>query len=176
MSERWRAVVAFEGIYEVSDLGRVRSIDRVIVRRDGQRQPITGRVLRPYIDPKYGHHQVDLRAGGVRRLASVHQLVLEAFVGPRPSGMEACHNSGDALDNRASNLRWDTHAENMRDMARHGTRRDSSGRCANGHVVGGENLRIELNRDGSYSKRICVTCRRETQRRYKAKKHQAVAA
>lgn len=56
-----------------------------------------------------------------RYTRSVHRLVLEAFVGPRPPGMEACHWNGDPTDNRLSNLRWDTHLSNVADAIRHGT-------------------------------------------------------
>jgi|HubBroStandDraft_6_1064221.scaffolds.fasta_scaffold203511_1 hypothetical protein len=52
----------------------------------------------------------------------VHRLVLEAFVGPCPTGMQACHFNGVRTDNRAANLRWDTPAGNSADMDRHGTR------------------------------------------------------
>jgi hypothetical protein len=51
----------------------------------------------------------------------VSKLVLEAFRGPRPPGMEGCHNDGNSLNNNLSNLRWDTHLANVRDMFRHGT-------------------------------------------------------
>jgi len=52
---------------------------------------------------------------------SVHRLVLLAFVGPCPEGMEACHENGDRTDNRLSNLRWDTRMANSDDRTRHGT-------------------------------------------------------
>lgn len=61
----------------------------------------------------------------------VHRLVLLAFVGPCPEGMEACHNDGNASNNRIGNLRWDVHSNNMQDMVRHGTcylaKRDARG-------------------------------------------------
>jgi hypothetical protein len=57
------------------------------------------------------------KAGNVR----VHRFVLEAFVGPRPPGMQGCHNNGNSLDNRLANLRWGTHADNVADRMRHGT-------------------------------------------------------
>jgi hypothetical protein len=55
----------------------------------------------------------------------VHRLILEAFVGPRPEGMEACHNDGDKTNNHWNNLRWDTHKNNLADRKLHGT--DSAG-------------------------------------------------
>jgi hypothetical protein len=50
----------------------------------------------------------------------LHRLILEAFVGPRPPGMEACHRNGDRLDNRLCNLRWGTPESNVEDKWRHG--------------------------------------------------------
>jgi hypothetical protein len=52
----------------------------------------------------------------------IHRLVLEAFVGPCPEGMECCHNDGNPLNNSLENLRWDTHKANMEDQLRHGSR------------------------------------------------------
>jgi len=51
----------------------------------------------------------------------VSHVILTTFVGPRPKGMEACHNNGNHSDNRVENLRWDTHENNLHDMAKHGT-------------------------------------------------------
>jgi hypothetical protein len=66
----------------------------------------------------YGHLSVVL---GRRNTRMVHTLVLEAFVGPRPPGKEACHGNGQPGDNRLSNLRWGTRSENIADAVRHGT-------------------------------------------------------
>lgn len=55
------------------------------------------------------------------RAIGVHRLILEAFCGPCPAGMEACHNNGDRSDNRIDNLRWDTRKANHQDKHRHGT-------------------------------------------------------
>ena len=68
----------------------------------------------------WGHRGVCL-AGGRYRL--VHHLVLEAFVGPRPAGMECCHYDGDPTNNRLANLRWDTSKANKADTKRHGRAR-----------------------------------------------------
>jgi hypothetical protein len=58
---------------------------------------------------------------GVHKTYYVHRLVLEAFVGPCPLGMECCHENGDRKDNHSHNLRWDTPAANQADRIRHGT-------------------------------------------------------
>ncbi|WP_422928621.1 HNH endonuclease [Singulisphaera sp. PoT] len=64
---------------------------------------------------------VGLRKGGKTFTRYVHHLVLEAFRGPCPLGMEACHGDGDSKNNRLDNLRWDTSKANKADMAEHGT-------------------------------------------------------
>lgn len=54
-------------------------------------------------------------------MCHVHHLVLEAFIGPRPPGLQACHNDGNKLNNAVTNLRWDTCKANAADRVRHGT-------------------------------------------------------
>lgn len=127
MTERWLPVLGFEGLYEVSDLGRVRAVERTLCY---ERICPSGRVVqvrRHYpavlLKPgtvKSGHKLVVLGRGNPRL---VHRLVLDAFVGPRPPGKEALHGDGDPANNRLTNLRWGTRSENMRDAIRHGTYR-----------------------------------------------------
>lgn len=126
MIEEWRAVVGFEGSYEVSDQGRVRSLPRSITyeKNTGPSRSVTkfwkGRVLRPGT-VKSGHQLVVLSIGNVKHSKFVHDLVLRTFVGPPPIGTECCHYDGDAANNPLSNLRWDTRLANVQDMVRHGT-------------------------------------------------------
>lgn len=68
-----------------------------------------------------GYAMVSIRHEGNRRCLLVHRLVLEAFVGPCPEGMECCHDDGNPSHNWIENLRLDTHAANMADARRHGT-------------------------------------------------------
>jgi len=112
--ERWRPVVGYEGFYEVSDLGRVRSVFH------GQGRRID-RVLKFSYD-KNGRPSVGLyKVKAEYRRRIVGPLVLMAFVGPRPSGLECCHGDGNQTNNRLSNLRWDTHASNEKDKIKNGT-------------------------------------------------------
>jgi hypothetical protein len=112
MSEQWRPIFGWEGCYEVSDHGRVRSLDRAVIAvtphgKLGVRR-FQGRVL---VAPPTlaGYPHVCFTAPGHhRRTKYVHDLVLSAFVGPKPKGMEVCHNDGDRLNNNLSNLRYDT--------------------------------------------------------------------
>jgi hypothetical protein len=68
-----------------------------------------------------GRRYIKVCAQGKKRNRYVAHLILEAFVGPRPEGLEACHNDGDLGNNRPDNLRWDTHAANIADKLKHGT-------------------------------------------------------
>ncbi|HTR92641.1 MAG TPA: NUMOD4 domain-containing protein [Trebonia sp.] len=115
--ERWKPVPGHEGAYEVSDLGRVRSLERWVTYRDGRGRRQRGRVLKLLAD---GNGYLRVNMAGVTR--HVHILVLEAFDQPRPAGMEACHGPGGKTDNRLSNLRWATRSENLgADKHRDGT-------------------------------------------------------
>jgi hypothetical protein len=123
--EQWRPIAGYEGAYMVSDHGRVRSLDRVITYRDGRTRFHPGRILRP--GDTGGGHIVYLGAG-IQNQKSVHRLVLEAFVGPCPPGMEACHWNDIRHDNRLENLRWDTHSANEFDKVRNGRHRRAGGK------------------------------------------------
>lgn len=131
MSERevWRPIEGFD-LYDVSNLGRVRSKSRSYERgewRHGRRQVVNlpDRILRGWIkqqNDQASSVQVALRCDGRTHEKRVHRLVLTAFLGPPPPGQEGCHNDGDPTNNRLSNLRWDTHAANVADSVRHGTK------------------------------------------------------
>lgn len=109
---QWRAVVGFEGRYEVSSAGQVRGIGR-----RSQRRPLA------LNEAKSGHLRVGLYISGRGRPKTVwvHQLVAEAFLGPRPDGQVACHNDGHPWNNDEQNIRYDTPAGNSADMVAHGT-------------------------------------------------------
>jgi hypothetical protein len=115
--ERWLPLVDYPG-YEVSDMGRVRSSYTI-----GPRPKLgdTPHILTPTRVLPTGYLFVALDGGRRRRTRGVHRLVLEAFVGPCPPGMQCCHGNGKADDNRLANLRWDTPKANHADKVRHGT-------------------------------------------------------
>ena len=127
--EIWKPIIGWEGLYEVSDHGRVRSLDRTVKTSKGHIRKVKGRVLRPHGRTKsLPYDIVTLTRGGrrgapgmIEEMPYVHTLVLEHFVCPRPEGMEACHNDGNGMNNHIDNLRWDTHKNNMQDQLRHGT-------------------------------------------------------
>lgn len=106
--ERWRNVRRAAG-YQVSDRGRVRSVTRTL--SDGRR--CGGTLLAQWADDD-GYLCVSIAGRPVR----VHLLVLEAFHGPRPEGLEGCHGPKGQKVNTEGNLRWDSRRENERDKRR----------------------------------------------------------
>lgn len=149
--ETWRPIPGREGIYEVSDHGRVRSLWRRT--SGGQHEGL----LRGSITAE-GYRRVELRRDGGRDPQYVHRLVLEAFVGPCPDGMEACHGPGGSLDNRVVNLRWDTSAENNHDIVRHGRNANvAKTHCLRDHELAEPNLIPSALRRGT---RQCLSCNR----------------
>lgn len=163
MTERWKPVLGFEGLYEVSDTGKVRSIPRQTATgmRGGRMlslQELPPSAGRPY---KIAH----LYKGNRRKAARVHVLVLEAFVGPRPDGMDACHNNDIPGDNRLENLRWDTKSANQQDMIRlRGHWAANKTHCPQGHLLEAPNL------VASSPGRRCWACSRESTDAWTAKR------
>ncbi|WP_408930790.1 NUMOD4 motif-containing HNH endonuclease [Corynebacterium axilliensis] len=157
-AEEWRDIPDWEGFYQVSNLGNVRSLTRTVTRSDGQLRTYQGRNLRPGTN-RLGYPIVILRKPGKVITAKVHRLVLLAFVGTCPKGQEACHNNGDRGDARLENLRWDTHSNNMLDRRGHGT--DHQARkthCPKGHPYDEENTKVIPSRPTA---RYCRQCHRD---------------
>lgn len=122
--EQWRDIPGWEGFYAVSTAGRVRSITRCVYARSprGAMAPriFTGRFLARSIG-KNGYELVSLSAPRRKRVyAYVHDLVLAAWKGPKPIGLECCHRNGVRVDNRIQNLRYDTRKSNAADRKSHG--------------------------------------------------------
>lgn len=155
--EIWKPVVGYEGLYEVSDHGRVRSLDRVIHFVDGRTQTHRGRELVGGIASN-GYRMIQLRKEKCGKSYTVHNLVLTAFEGPRPEGYVGCHYDGNKLNNRLDNLRWGTVSDNMYDSVRQGTHfwanREA---CSRGHRLEGPNVR---DRKDHPNARECKACHR----------------
>lgn len=178
--ERWLPVVGYEGLYEVSDHGRVRSLDRYIQRKNRSKPVfLPGRLKRQYSQPD-GRPSVNLAKDGHAKTRLVPTLVLIAFVGPRPAGLDGCHNDGDASNNRVTNLRWDTRSANCYDRVRHGRdHKRNRPDCPRGHLLAAPNLIAHLAAQGL---RGCLACSRARAAEHKARRagrpfdFQAVAA
>ncbi|MET8378015.1 NUMOD4 motif-containing HNH endonuclease [Streptomyces microflavus] len=145
-AEEWRQIAGYEGLYDVSNLGRVRSWSRL--KR--------GAALRP-LPNQQGYLSVALCSAGRVKYRKIHQLVLEAFVGPRPAGNVGRHLDGNLTNNVAGNLAWGTHSENMADCLKHGTHPEArKTHCPAGHEYSPENTVVRVN-----GKRRCRACQRE---------------
>lgn len=116
-TECWKAVPGYEGRYEVSDLGNVRSLNHMCPHRAGSRK-VPGKVLSPGPQAS-GHLSVSIGKGNSKL---VHALVLAAFVGPRPGNMDVLHLNHVPTDNRLCNLKYGTRSENLKMDYAAGTR------------------------------------------------------
>ncbi|MGH7743372.1 MAG: NUMOD4 domain-containing protein [Candidatus Dormibacteria bacterium] len=164
--EVWLTVVGYAGYYEVSDRGQVRSVPRVIEYADHRVRFYPECVLAqtPSSDGRLG---VGLSVENLVRRRPVHQLVLEAFVGPRPDELVGCHNDGVFTHNWPGNLRWDTQSSNMFDKTLHGTDHyRNRERDPLGHLLVSPNLRAADLRLGH---RACKACNRAMADRQRAR-------
>lgn len=132
MTEEWRAIPGFPD-YFVSSLGRIASEKRkhrIIMRSNPSLEAGRIKQLAVFL---YGD------SGKFR--AGIHRMVLLAFRGPCPDGMEGCHNDGDPTNNAVYNLRWDTHISNMADRVKHGTNKGHEGEAHHGCKLTAEAVR-----------------------------------
>lgn len=167
----WLPVYGYEGLYEVSDQGRIRSVDRRVVSgSDGRTRLCRGRNLSPATESRgRGHLTVQLWKDNQSCRRYVHVIVLEAFLGPRPDGLEALHFDDDPTNNTVPNLRWGTRSENISDRLRNGRRCNvQKTHCKQGHLYTEETTRVR-----SDGKRFCITCWREYQREWKRRRRAA---
>lgn len=134
--EVWRDVVGLGGHYSVSNIGRVRSNARTKIRSNGSPIPTPTRIIKAR--DHNGYSMVSMtRADGVCLHKFVHRLVMAAFVGPIPDGMEVCHGDGTRSNNRLHNLRYGTRSDNVQDALKHGTHRSHGlkGEQAHGAIL-----------------------------------------
>ncbi len=156
--EQWVPVAGFEGLYEVSDRGRVRSLDRATLGSDGKTYHRKGRVLKQAASE---YQMVTLWKDIKQHGLAVHRIVLESFVGPRPDGMVTRHLNGDHRDNRLCNLVYGTQSENMYDKVRHGRHHNAvKTHCSRGHEFTEWNT--SRNKQGQ---RSCYLCSRRRERK-----------
>ena len=121
LTEEWRDVPGYQGLYEVSSEGRVRSLIQLIPSAHASGERRIKKILNPQIN-KQGRLRVSLCKQGEPTWHQVHRLVLLTFDGAPPfEGAECRHRDNDPTNNHASNLHWGTHTDNMQDKTTHGT-------------------------------------------------------
>jgi hypothetical protein len=112
MIELWKNIQDYEGLYQVSSMGRVRRVNGIA--------PGVHRILKQGYTMQ-GRKQATLCIDGYVRKFQVHALVCTAWHGPCPPGLECRHLDGNHLNNVPGNLCWGTHTQNMQDKTQHGT-------------------------------------------------------
>lgn len=165
--EVWLPVVGFEGFFEVSSEGRVRSLDRIVTRRDtGSTYAMRGRVLSTF--PRSGYRYVHLKVAGVVFTTGVHQIACRAFHGAGDEDWEVRHKDGSRDRNAESNLEWGTVSQNKMDMVDHGRHHNAEKtHCKNQHEFTPENTRVRIKKNG-LTARECRRCIRHRQRQNRA--------
>lgn len=154
--ETWVPVRGFEG-YEVSSLGRVRSLRRVTMRSNGSPHTVKGRIRKLTVQPN-GYNYVTFRRDGKTYCRQVHRIVLDSFRPAPAEGLDVRHLNNVRTDNRLENLTWGTRSENERDKAAHGTDHNlNKDHCPRGHAYIPENLVPSKARHGH---RNCLACSR----------------
>ncbi len=116
--ETWKPIKGYYGKYEVSNFGQVRSL--LLINRYARMRRAKPLILKQGTTG-LEYRLVFLSKNGEIKGRTVHQLVLETFVGPRPKGFAGAHLNGDRTDNRLSNLKWASYKENAGHKILHGT-------------------------------------------------------
>lgn len=117
MTEIWKDIKGYEGLYQVSNIGRVKSLERTVIRKNGRKQTIRERILKRSANQD-GYLQIDLYDSYGKKRFAVHRLVCEAFHQNPKNKPCVNHIDEDKTNNTASNLEWCTAKENCN----HGTR------------------------------------------------------
>lgn len=155
-------MVGYEGLYEVSSLGRVRSLDRWVNNGSPSGQVKKGRIRKVSQDPN-GYYTVGLSRAGRGVTTHIHRMLAEAFI-PNPETLPYVRHLNDVkTDNRLENLAWGTPSDNLYDAVRNGTFRNANTgktHCKRGHALSGGNVRTT-----SRGTRECVTCQRAHRKR-----------
>lgn len=120
MAEQWAPVEGWEGCYEVSSLGNVRSLPREFRSKDGKLRKIKGGVLKPR-PSKSGHLYVSLKRPGSYRESLIHRLVAQAFLYNPDEHPHVLHWDDNPANNSVSNLRWGSDWDNRKDALRNGS-------------------------------------------------------
>ena len=160
MTEEWRPVVGYEGLYEISTQGNVRSLDHVQIGADGVSRNWVGGVMS--VKPgRNGYPRVNLTRDGKQRLHNVHIMMLEAFVGPRPEPhWHGRHLNDVKTDNLIGNLAWGSPSDNNHDRVRNGKHPNANKtHCKRGHEFNSLNTRYHKR---GRTCRICESNRERT--------------
>lgn len=111
--EKWKDIKGYEGYYQVSNLGNIRSLDREIVKKDGTTQIIKGGIVNKILN-RDGYYVVSLNMNGENKSKRVNRLVAESFIDNPDNLPEINHIDFNRINNKVDNLEWCTHKDNVR--------------------------------------------------------------
>ena len=161
--EKWKVIKGYEGIYEVSNHGKIKSLARKIKHSDGNSRNVKERILNPAND-KDGYLFLTLSKNGTKKQCRVHRIVAEAFIENPDKKPQINHINEVKNDNRASNLEWATSKENIN----HGTGIEKRAKKGRKPVIG-RNLKtgeekiypsiLATEKDGFISRTISSVCK-----------------
>lgn len=140
MGETWKSIIGYEGLYEVSNHGHVRSLDRVVYHPRGGDRSLRGRPMKLTLEPG-GYLIVNLCKNGDTKNQYVHRLVLKAFAGQPIDGAVCMHGDNDRQNNHISNLKWGSQIENADQCTKEG-RRPKGEECYNSTLAAKQVLKI----------------------------------
>lgn len=156
MEEVWKDIPGWDGCYQASDHGRVKSLSR-FVQDKGILRRVPERIL-AFGSNGRGHLTVNLWKENRPSKYYVHELVALIFIGPRPEGLHVLHYDDDKLNNHVSNLRYGTQSDNQNDRVRNGNHHNANKvMCPFGHTLCEPNLVAASLRKGI---RACLACNR----------------
>ncbi len=135
--EVWADVLGYEGLYKVSNFGRVKSLARRVYKKDGSLHYTQRERVLKYQVSTNGYPMVNLTSG-ISGIFCIHYLVLITFVGPKPDDYQCRHLDGVRTNNLVNNLLWGTVQENADDRKKHGTNVGNRGRTRGMHYNCGE--------------------------------------
>jgi len=125
-SEEWKYVIDYKGYYEVSNLGRVRSVNRTIIRSDGKVKTFKSVILKRYMLPS-GYIQIKLSKSNITKSHYVHRLVSSSHLGIDNNKSEVNHIDGNKMNNYVTNLEWCTPSYNNLHAFSTGLRKNKTG-------------------------------------------------
>jgi hypothetical protein len=155
--ERWKWIIGYEQLYQCSDHGRVRSVDRIVVGPRGGPKRLKGRVLRAVPKTRNGYFAVCLCKEGTVRSVKVHRIVTAAWIGPCPEGQQVRHGPNGCADNSVGNLSYGTKSENERDKCRDGTQWGRAVVRSDGVIF--PSLTVAAEEVGCKITNLCACCR-----------------
>jgi hypothetical protein len=120
MEETWKDIVGYEGAYQISNLGRIKTLPRILIRRNGSPQTIKPKIRKNTLGNN-GYYTLTLQVDGKKiRTEYIHQLLAKTFIPNPENHPNVCHKNDIKTDNRLENLYWGTRKDNAEDSVRNG--------------------------------------------------------